>query len=143
MKSHLRFILIDDDPYNNFICKELIRLNIGETGEIIEFIKPEQALAYIANETQTTDNLPPAFVFLDLNMPVMSGWDFLVQFNQLDEKIRNRYIIYIISSSVDPTEKQKAASEKNVKGYIPKPIPDEFLLGLEQEFLREYAGLSG
>lgn len=143
MKSPLRFILIDDDPYNNFICRELIRLNIDFPGEITEFTKPEQAFTAISDETQDAAGLPPAFIFLDLNMPVMSGWDFLAQYNKLDEKIRNRYIIYIISSSVDPGEKQKAAAEKNVAGYIPKPIPDEFLQALEQEFLREYAGLRG
>ncbi|MEO8087976.1 MAG: hypothetical protein ABI763_14220 [Bacteroidota bacterium] len=60
-----------------------------------------------------------AILFLDINMP---GWDFLDNFDNLTEKIKNKIIIYMLSSSIDPSDKQKALENKNVVRYLEKPL---------------------
>jgi CheY-like chemotaxis protein len=77
---------------------------------------------------QQLDKLTPTLLFLDLNMPVMNGWEFLDQLKKIKDTIA--FPIYITTSSVDPEDKQKAESHSFVKGFIEKPLSLEKLESL-------------
>jgi CheY-like chemotaxis protein len=64
----------------------------------------------------------PAVILLDLNMPVLNGWEFLSSFAQKFAPIASRTIIFILSSSVDPFEKEKANEHPLVAEFLPKPL---------------------
>lgn len=64
----------------------------------------------------------PLVILLDINMPKINGFEFLDYFDTLDEKFRKNVIIYMLSSSVDPSDKEKANSHKHVKGFLTKPF---------------------
>ena len=136
MTPTLPFILIDDDPINNFICKELIIANIKQPLEINEFEDAEAALEFVSEIFRLPEDIPFAIIFLDLNMPLISGWDFLREFDQLSDEIRSQFEIYVISSSPDPYERSRAMADRNVKDFMSKPIPDEFLQEIGNRFLR-------
>jgi len=69
-------------------------------------------------------------------MPIWSGWDFLDNFEMLDEKIKRQIKIYIISSSIDTSDKQRARENKNVVDYIEKPLSEKMVSSmLEQQWL--------
>lgn len=127
MSSTHDFIIIDDDPVNNFISREMIGLAFSKNDNVIDFTSPEKGLEYIATAYKTYEGNPVA-LFLDINMPTMSGWEFLENFNRLDENIRNIFSIFIVSSSVDPRDKKQAMENFHIRGFVTKPVNEEFLV---------------
>jgi CheY-like chemotaxis protein len=120
MTTHNRFVVVDDDPLNNLVCNHII-LKFTPDAEIKLFTNPEKALEMVGSLGESSDN-GEFVLFLDVNMPSMSGWEFLEAFESLDEKIHQRFKIYILSSSIDQGDIQKAASNPFVRGYYPKPL---------------------
>jgi len=117
----MRFIAIDDDPVNNMICKLTIEM-VANKPEIITFTKPQEGFDYIINQYASPEDQNPTVLLLDLNMPVMSGWEFLERFDNLKEDVKKRFSIYILSSSVDPRDKQRSYANKNVQAFLVKPL---------------------
>jgi response regulator RpfG family c-di-GMP phosphodiesterase len=115
-----RFILIDDDPHNNNLCKLYIRHTLPMV-EVIDFTLPEKGFHYVETAFNNSEVIY-AILLLDINMPLMTGWDFLEKYDGLDKKIKDQITIYILSSSVDLRDKDKALNNKYVKGYLVKPL---------------------
>lgn len=120
MFKYSTIILVDDDPINNLINKRLIsKTKVSERVE--EFLEAEKALEKL-NSLAEDEN---ALILLDINMPVMNGWDFL---NFYVEKLQHRPDkIVMLSSSIDFQDRVKANSYSCVKGFIEKPLtPEKF-----------------
>ncbi len=121
-----RFIVIDDDPVNNFLSKFVLKKSLGEV-ELMVFLNPELALEYIETEFQNQPPIEKITIFLDLNMPVLSGWEFLDKFETFSETIKNQFDIYILSSSIDPADIERAKANPLVIAFTEKPINKEFI----------------
>ena len=124
MNVSTRFIVIDDDDFNNKICSVTIE-KISKDADIKTFLDPVEGFAHIVSEYSRADHNATAVLFLDINMPVMNGWEFLERFEELDASIKNRVKIYILSSSVDKRDIEKAKKNKNVVHYLIKPLTKE------------------
>ena len=124
MKSPSQFILIDDDPMNNLICKLTIEMTLGQT-DVKAFINPESGLEYIQSYFSDANNDTSALVLLDINMPIMSGWEFLEMFDNLSFEIKDRVKICILSSSIDERDKERSYANKNVLDFLVKPLTDK------------------
>lgn len=131
MKTHKQYIVIDDDPLNNLVCNYII-LRFDPDAEITLFTNAEKALAVVGIPGDGADH-GITVLFLDINMPVMSGWEFLEAFANFDEKIHKLFKIYILSSSIDQGDIEKAAASPFVEGHYPKPLSVK-TLGLISEF---------
>lgn len=117
-----RVVIIDDDRLNNLICKKLIEIVSGDIAPtVVDFTSPELGLHYISDSCSTM-NGNHVTLLLDLNMPNMSGWDFLVEFEKLDEHCKAAFTVFIVSSSHDPIDHRRAALNPNVKDFIVKPL---------------------
>lgn len=113
-------VLVDDDPINNLINKRLIcKLNLSP--RVIEFLEAEKALDFI----ETADHDKKTLILLDINMPVMNGWDFLCQYAALKNNRKDR--IVMLSSSIDHHDRQRSEEFNYVKGFIEKPLTREKL----------------
>jgi CheY-like chemotaxis protein len=119
--DNVRFIAIDDDPVNNMICKLTIEMVAGKP-EIVTFTNPALGFDYIVKEYATASDQKQTVLLLDINMPVMSGWEFLERFDNLNDDLKKRFRIFILSSSVDPRDKQRSYANKNVKEFMVKPL---------------------
>jgi CheY-like chemotaxis protein len=117
----MRFIAIDDDPVNNMICKLTIEM-VANNPEIVTFTNPSQGFDYIVNEYSGKPDQKQSVLLLDINMPVMSGWEFLERFDNLKDDVKKLFKIFILSSSVDPRDKQRSYANKNVKAFMVKPL---------------------
>jgi len=115
---------VDDDPFNNTICRMIIEDALGEV-EIEEFTKPEEGLLFIQENIKG-----PSILFLDINMPTLTGWEFLEQYEKFSEEVKMHVSIYILSSSLDWRDKDKANANKYVKGFISKPLEFETVISI-------------
>ncbi|WP_111670266.1 response regulator [Algoriphagus litoralis] len=107
--------LVDDDPINNLINRRLLgKAGIGN--QIEEFLSAQEALEKIKSIASDTSLL----LFLDINMPVLNGWEFLDAYcsNFPDRKDT----IVILSSSIDYQDRQKALEYPIVSGFLEKPL---------------------
>jgi len=120
-----RFLLIDDDPLNNMLCKVLIR-QIDRSAIVLAFTNSEEGLSYIEKDYPANGEIR-TILLLDLNMPRMTGWEFMEKFVQLPKEIRDHFDTYILSSSVDIRDRHKADANPVIKGYIEKPLRDQFI----------------
>ena len=122
------FILFDDDPVNNTLCHITLR-NSFKDAEIKTFTIPAKGFQYISKEVNF--NLPKkTILFLDINMKGMTCWEFLDRFEQLEDKIKSKYKIFILSASLNPADKERAAENKNVVSYIEKPLTKEKIINV-------------
>lgn len=119
MKHTPSFIIVDDDPLNNSICKLVIKSATHKT-DVLDFIYPEEALEFLKKKSnEIGDN---TILFLDINMPRIDGWAFLEEYEQLNERLRKKISIYILSSSINEADKEKAFANPHVHDYITKPL---------------------
>lgn len=110
--------LVDDDPINNLINRRLLT-KTGISNRIEEFLGGEDALAKI-KDLDPGDSL---LIFLDINMPVLNGWEFLNKY--LDIYPNRNDKIVILSSSIDFQDRQKAEEYPVVSGFLEKPLTIE------------------
>lgn len=115
-----RIIVIDDDSINNMFCRYVINEVLNDKVEILTFAIPQKAVDYI--KTEYSSRPVTTLVFLDINMPGLSGWDVLDEFKRSEKIISKYFNIYILSSSVDPKDRQRAQSSKYVDGFLEKPL---------------------
>ena len=109
------------------LCKYSIRQVNGEL-ETTTFLEPEKGFEFIVNTYSAASKAMPSVLLLDINMPKWSGWDFLDKFEKLDAHIKNQIKVYMLSSSVDPKDIEKAKTNSNVVDYIVKPLNREIVL---------------
>lgn len=114
-------LLVDDDEINNFISIKLIKKALLNT-EIMACLNGRFAIDQLVElQRQHADKLPD-YILLDINMPIMNGWEFLDEFERLNLDQSGKCKIYIISSSVFSNDINKARSYPLVKDFISKPL---------------------
>jgi CheY-like chemotaxis protein len=120
------FIVVDNDPVNNLLCDLAIRDEVSDAN-FLAFTDPLEAFDHIS---ASDEGVSMNILLLDINMPIWSGWDFVEHFDKLDENIKSRFRVYMLSSSIDSNDKQRAMENKNVVDYIEKPLTKEKVFSL-------------
>lgn len=117
-----QILLIDDDPIVNFIHSKVIQSQFPKS-EVLVFNNGLTALEYIKGHRQLS-----YLIFLDLNMPVMNGWDFLNAVAAEESELALQ--IHVLTSSIDPQDKIRVQKNKLVNSYLSKPLKFEDLQNL-------------
>jgi CheY-like chemotaxis protein len=126
-------MLIDDNEIDNLINQKMIEAaNITEhifthTGarSAIEFLRNIEKISKIAKEVL------PDVIFLDIDMPLMDGFQFLDEFEKLNEDTKKKCKIVMLTSSINPQDVNKSKKYSYVKKYINKPLSQENLEKLD------------
>ncbi len=117
----ISILLVDDDEINNFISIKLIKKALVYT-EINACLDGSYAIDQLLEiQAKDPDQLPD-YILLDINMPIMNGWEFLDEYKRLGIDPNGRSKIYIISSSVFSNDISKAKSYDLVQDFISKPL---------------------
>jgi len=117
----LACIIDDDNIYVNLIKKIIETKALCEN--LIVFNDGKQSIDYFEALLQNLDKERiPDIIFLDLNMPVMDGWQFLERFTKIKNKFGKVITLYIVSSSIYPEDINRAKSLETVEDYLIKPI---------------------
>ena len=123
-------LFIDDDPITLMLCKMVIK-KASFSNEIATSKNGEEALQYFNTLKQIDSNgefkKQPQLIFLDLNMPVMGGWEFLESFSTSDYADYNKTKVIILSSTIDPEDLEKSKKYPMVLDFLSKPISKEML----------------
>ena len=114
------FMILDDDPINNLICNKILK-NVYPETHVLTFSDPVVAISYITLNFEST-TAPDVVLFLDINMPVLTGWDVLDAFERFNISVKSHFRIYMLTSSFEAQDKQRAAENINVSGYFEKPL---------------------
>jgi len=114
-------LLVDDDEINNFISIKLIKKALLNT-EIIACLNGKFAIDTLVDIQKKDPAKLPDYILLDINMPIMNGWEFLDEFKRLNLDPSGKCKIFIISSSVFSNDINKARSYPLVKDFISKPL---------------------
>lgn len=113
-------LLIDDDDTNNFLTRITIKkTNLGIV--IHDCLNGQEGVDFFQDLQKNPNSVSPDIILLDLNMPILNGWQFLDEF----QKFNSNAHVYIMSSSNYPEDTEKAANNPLVKGYIVKPLTKE------------------
>ncbi|MRI00698.1 response regulator [Kriegella sp. EG-1] len=121
MPKQLDTILLLDDNYStNFIHKKFIS-DANCTEQIIDFQSGIDALDYLSD----VKNKIPDLIFVDINMPIMSAWEFLTNFNELDRDDTDNSVIILLTTSLSPKDEEKAANISTINGIWLKPLSEE------------------
>ncbi len=122
-------MLIDDDNDDNFFHEMAIMKN-NFAGTVVVQDSGIKALEYIKLKTLPCSNL----IFLDINMPRMSGWDFLIEYNKLIDEIQKKPIIVMLSTSFNRDDITKAKESSLVSDYITKPLTKEIVSAIIEKY---------
>lgn len=125
MKRPRHYILIDDDSTSNLIG-EFVIMGCDPEAEIRSYLDPEVAFLEIKENYKGLAGRFETLLFLDLNMPKMTGWEFLRAFRELDKDVKSGFSIHILTSSIEDFSAEKKEFPF-VSGFISKPLKKEKL----------------
>ena len=125
MSRYKNVLLVEDDPITILVCDRIITMS-AFADKVISCENGKYAIDYL-NELLVKGENIPEIIFLDINMPVMNGWDFLEELEHIKSSFSSLPRIYILSSTVDPEDYKRAKSFNAVVDFISKPLSKEFL----------------
>ena len=112
-------IVDDDSIYQYAMRKDLQSLEMEK--ELLFFNDGEEAMNFMTANLIDTKSLPD-IIFLDINMPIMDGFQFMEHFVQLKPRLGKKITVYMVSSSIDPEDIKRAEAISEISDYLIKPV---------------------
>lgn len=118
-------MLVDDDPDDNYI-HQLVIADWGKCDTVRVAENGTEALTYLAN-TSAPDYVRPEVILLDINMPGMNGFEFLEEYHRLADQLKSNVVVMMLTTSLNPTDENRAEKFNEVTGYRNKPLTKAML----------------
>jgi len=131
-------LLIDDDFITMYLYRKVLEI-ASFCNNIVEATSGDEALSYLENIRKgdnPLDNLPEV-ILLDLNMPVMDGWEFFETFVHKFPEFVKKTNIFVFSSSINPEDKERALKDPNIAAFFSKPLNEDEHFHIIKSFLNK------
>lgn len=127
MKDKLKTILlVDDDVPTNHLHKLVIRkLDCAEN--IVMARTGAEAIDVLTKPDENGNYLVPELIFLDINMPVMNGWEFLEAYKKLELDQQGKFVVVMLTTSLNPDDQSRANELPQVQDFVSKPLTTDIL----------------
>jgi CheY-like chemotaxis protein len=121
-------MLIDDSEIDNFINQKMVE-GCNFADRIYVHTSSKSAIEFLANfeRAQFPEDLLPEVIFLDINMPIMDGFQFAEEFQKTCPKIYEKVRIVFLTSSLSPVDQKRAMQVKSVYSFLNKPLSKDHL----------------
>lgn len=120
MQYKKKVMIVDDNPIDQLITEYILKLDHNKN-DIILMTNAVEALAYLALNANQPEALP-SLIFLDLDMPIMNGFDFLQEFKNYADEVKDNCKIVVVTGSDVIADIEKMKSDPHVLKLIPKPL---------------------
>jgi CheY-like chemotaxis protein len=131
-KKYKTVMLIDDNEIDNLINQKMIEAaSIAEN--IYTHTGAKSALEFLKNmeHLPIAESVLPDIIFLDIDMPLMDGFQFLDEFEKMSPNIKKKCKIVMLTSSINPQDFNRSKKYINVKLYLNKPLSHESITKLD------------
>ncbi|HEY8954527.1 response regulator [Chitinophaga sp.] len=128
MKLINTIFIVDDDPIHQQIAKIMIERQ-AISSHIRVFSDAQDVLDFLRENAGDVQALPD-LILLDLNMPVMDGWEFLEEYAEFQDQLPKQIRIFVLTSSIDEKDKERVNAYSFVTGYLTKPLSKEIIAHL-------------
>ncbi|MEQ8217665.1 MAG: response regulator [Arenibacter sp.] len=125
MKSSLNVCIVDDDDIYQFTMVKTLK-SLKLTDSIMVFSDGEEALDFMLDNLHNDKELPDV-IFLDIDMPIMDGFQFMEEYIKIKPDLGKKITIYMVSSSVDPVDIERAKKISDITDYMVKPVTHDQL----------------
>jgi CheY-like chemotaxis protein len=123
-------LLVDDDEVTNFYNEHLI-LKCGISDHVVQAMNGKEALEYLKGKNEANpDFRRPDLILLDINMPIMNGFEFLDEYESLPTEEKAGHVIVMLTTSMLDVDKQRASRYASLSSFFTKPLTESQLLGL-------------
>ena len=120
-----KLVLIDDNPIDHYIMRTMLYNN--EACKQATYTYDGSMILEFMEENKTSPDLLPDVIFLDLTMPDFSGWEFLEKFEKLKGSLNKPVELYVMTSSVRESDKERSGRYECVSSFISKPLSRQVL----------------
>lgn len=124
-----KIFIIDDDPVHRLIARKLLERD-GHFTTIEYFVNASEGHAELKKNTERTQL--PDVILLDIEMPVMNGWEFMEEFVKIPAEKRSGTKVFIVSSSIADEDKKQSEAYPEIIKYITKPLTPEAIRSLSE-----------
>lgn len=126
----MKVLIIDDDPILIMVCTRLMKIT-GFSEEVMAAREGKEAIDKLRALIGQPEEELPRLILLDINMPVMNGWEFLAEYLRIIDQFSKIIPVFMLSSTIDQADFDKAKTYHVVKGFYSKPLTKDNLFEIE------------
>lgn len=136
-------LLVDDDRFINIVqAKAVVKADIGVDVKAVTSVEEAFAFLTASGSDAGTSLLPrPGIIFLDINMPGLTGWDFMALYHKLDPSHKAKIVVAMLTTSLNPDDQQRALSDGGIVAFLHKPLRPSMVIELAERYFDRQEGI--